>query len=109
MAIQSNNKSSKAKNEKAAPVAKAAAPVAKAPAPAPVAKAAAPVAKAAAPVAKPAAPVAKATSKPRAPYEPTQEEIQTRAFEIYVSEGCKERNDLEYWLRAENELRTQGH
>ncbi len=100
MAIQSNSKSNKAKNEKPAPAAKAPAPAAKA-APAPVAKAPAPVVKA-------PAPAPKATAKPRAPYEPTQEEIQTRAFEIYVSEGCKENNDLEYWLRAEQELRAQA-
>jgi hypothetical protein len=68
-----------------------------APAPAPVAK----------PAAKPPVKASAAASpaKARAPYEPTQEEIQTRAFEIYVSEGCKEGNDLEYWLRAEQELR----
>jgi hypothetical protein len=68
-----------------------------APAPAPVAK----------PAVKPPvkASVAPAPAKARAPYEPTQEEIQTRAFEIYLSEGCKEGNDLEYWLRAEQELR----
>jgi hypothetical protein len=70
-----------------------------APAPAPAAK---PIAKP--PVKASAAPLAKV----RAPYEPTQEEIQTRAFEIYVSEGCKEGNDLEYWVRAEQELRSPG-
>jgi Protein of unknown function (DUF2934) len=48
---------------------------------------------------------AKEPVKAKAPYEPTQEEIQTRAFQIYLSEGCKEGNDLEYWLRAEKELR----
>jgi hypothetical protein len=81
MATSSNSKSSKAKPAKAA-------------APAPVVKAAA----------KPVAP-----SKPRASaYEPTQEEIQTRAYEIYLSEGCKEGNDLEYWLRAEKELRARS-
>ena len=71
-----------------------------APAPAPAAK----------PIAKPAAKASAAPqpAKARAPYEPTQEEIQTRAFEIYVSEGCKEGNDLEYWLRAEEELRAPG-
>jgi hypothetical protein len=68
-----------------------------APAPAPAAKLAAkPPVKAS---------TAPSPAKARAPYEPTQEEIQTRAFEIYVSEGCKEGNDLEYWLRAEQELR----
>ena len=58
-----------------------------------------------------AAPVAaKPTPKPikaRAPHEPSPEEIQTRAFEIYVSEGCKEGSDLENWLRAEKELRSR--
>jgi hypothetical protein len=86
MATQSNSKSNKAKNDKPAPAAKAPAPAVKAPASSP-----------------------KAVTKTRAPYEPTQEEIQTRAFEIYVSEGCKEGNDLEYWLRAEKELRAPGH
>jgi hypothetical protein len=62
------------------------------PAPAPVAKAAAP--------AKP--------GKAKGAYEPTQEEISVRAFEIYVSEGCQEGTDLDNWLRAEKELRSQG-
>jgi hypothetical protein len=71
-----------------------------APAPAPAAK----------PATKPPvkASVAPQAAKPCPPYEPTQEEIQTRAFEIYVSEGCKEGNDLEYWVRAEQELRSAG-
>jgi hypothetical protein len=64
------------------------------PAPAPVVKAAAK------PVAKPA--------KAKGSYEPTQEEIGVRAFEIYVSEGCQDGKDLENWLRAEQELRSQG-
>jgi hypothetical protein len=75
------NKSSKAKAEKATP-----APVAKVPPK---------------PVAKPVSAVAK-------PYEPTQEEIQTRAFEIYVAEGCKPGHDLENWVRAEKELRAKA-
>ena len=63
-----------------------------------------------APAAKPAKALAAcgaAKALARSSYEPTQEEIQTRAFEIYVSEGCKEGNDLEYWLRAEQELRAR--
>jgi hypothetical protein len=93
MATSNNSKSGK--SSKAAPVAPAAKPITSkpvvkaSPAPPPPAKAS-------------GAPPA---GKARAPYEPTQEEIQTRAFEIYVSEGCKEGNDLEYWVRAENELR----
>jgi len=94
MATQSNPKSSKGKTDKPA---------------APAAKPAAPAAKPAAPAAKPAAPAAKAApAKARASYEPTCEEIQTRAFEIYVSEGCREGNDLDNWLRAEKELRARG-
>jgi hypothetical protein len=63
-----------------------------------------------------AAPAVKATAKPApavkarasASSGPTQEEIQTRAYELYLSEGCKDGNDLEYWLRAEQELRARG-
>jgi hypothetical protein len=81
MATQSNNKSKKPQT------------IAK-PAPAPAAK----------PVA--AAPAKAAPAKAAKAYEPTPDEIQVRAFEIYVSEGCREGNDLENWLRAERELRS---
>jgi hypothetical protein len=81
MATQSN-KSNKGKFEKAAPTPAAKAPPAK-------------------PATKPAPVVGKS-------YEPTPEEIQTRAFEIYVGEGCKGGSDLENWLRAEKELRARG-
>jgi hypothetical protein len=79
MAIQSN-RTSKPSTVKFPP-----APPAKAPAPAKPAKAAVPASS----------------------YQPTQEEIQTRAFEIYVAEGCREGSDLENWLRAERELRAR--
>jgi hypothetical protein len=46
--------------------------------------------------------------KPGKPYEPTKDEIQARAFEIYISEGCKPGSDLENWVRAEKELRARG-
>jgi hypothetical protein len=82
MATQFNNKASKSKSSKPAP----------APAPAPAVKV--------------AAPPAKAAVKPGKG--PTQDEIATRAFEIYVSEGCREGTDLDNWLRAERELRSQG-
>jgi hypothetical protein len=98
MATSNNSKSGK--SSKAAPVAPAAKPISK---PAVKASVAPPPVKAS--VAPPPAKAAPQPAKARAPYEPTQEEIQTRAFEIYVSEGCKEGNDLEYWVRAENELR----
>ena len=89
MATQSNFKNNKNKSAKPAPV--------PAPAPAPAAKVVA------APV-KAAVKPAKAGGR----FEPTQEEIGVRAFEIYVSEGCQEGNDLENWLRAERELRSLG-
>ena len=88
MATPSGPKTNKGKNDKAAPIA----------------------AKAPAPAAKPvvaAKPTSSAAPK-AARYEPTREEIQARAFEIYIAEGCREGNDLENWLRAEKELRTQG-
>jgi len=91
MAIQSNSKSSKPNSAKAAP-----APAVKA---APV-----PAVKAAVPAPKPAPKPVKAPTR----RVPSQEEIQTRAFEIFVSEGCQEGSDLENWLRAEKELRLQG-
>jgi hypothetical protein len=113
MAIQFNSKASKAKNDKSAAAPKAA-PPAKAAAPAaPPAKAAAPAAppaKAAAAPAKqvaPAAAPAKATAAPakvRSAYQPSPDEIRIRAFEIFVSEGCKAGSDLDNWLRAEKEL-----
>jgi hypothetical protein len=64
----------------------------------------------------PPAPPAKATAPakpakaavPAASYQPTQEEIQTRAFEIYLAEGCREGSDLDNWIRAEQELRARG-
>jgi hypothetical protein len=62
-------------------------------------------------MAKPApAPVVRASVKPAkagGSYEPSPDEIGVRAFEIYVSEGCQDGKDLEHWLRAEQELRSQ--
>jgi hypothetical protein len=49
-----------------------------------------------------------APAKAKGTYEPTQEEISIRAHQIYLSEGCQEGSDLENWLRAERELRSQG-
>jgi hypothetical protein len=93
----SNHNSKSNKNSKVAP------PVAAKPAP--VAAKPTPVAAKPAPVA--AKPAPKPLTKAQVPYEPTQEEVQTRAFEIFVSEGCKEGSDLENWLRAEKELRSR--
>ena len=35
---------------------------------------------------------------------PTREEIQLRAYQIYVERGGAQGNDLEDWLQAESEL-----
>ena len=42
-------------------------------------------------------------------YEPTFEQIQTRAYEIYVQRGRQDGLDLEDWFQAEKELKTRGH
>jgi hypothetical protein len=68
----------------------------------------APPAKAAAKAPAPPAPAPAKAAKTAPVRQPTQEEISTRAFEIYVSEGCKEGSDLENWLRAEKELSQRG-
>jgi hypothetical protein len=78
------------------------------PEPVPVAKPAVVAAKPAVVAAKPVVVAAKPAAKASASYQPTQEEIGVRAFEIYVSEGCQEGSDLDNWLRAEKELRSQN-
>jgi hypothetical protein len=35
---------------------------------------------------------------------PSNEEIQVRAYELYLQCGCDGGHDLEHWLEAENEL-----
>lgn len=35
---------------------------------------------------------------------PTHDEIQLRAFNIYVQNGCQEGKSEQYWLEAEREL-----
>ena len=59
--------------------------------------------KAAAPA--PAKAAAPAPAKTKAPYQPTQDEIATRAYEIYQREGG---NEQENWFRAERELIARG-
>jgi hypothetical protein len=58
-----------------------------------------------APTPAPAKPAAPAPAKAKAPYQPTQEEIAARAYEIYEREGG---NDHDNWLRAERELIARG-
>jgi hypothetical protein len=83
--------SNKAKNEKPSP---AASPVARTEMPAP----------------KPAAAVLKSTApvKAKAITMPSDDDIRIRAYEIFVSEGCQEGQDLQNWLRAERELRQDA-
>lgn len=59
--------------------------------------------KAAAPA--PAKTAAPAPAKAKAPYQPTQEEIAARAYEIYQREGGTEQDN---WFRAERELLANG-
>ncbi len=35
---------------------------------------------------------------------PTQDEIENRAYEIFVEQGCCHGNDLGHWYQAESEL-----
>lgn len=47
---------------------------------------------------------------PSAQSEPNlAEEIQRRAYELYVQRGQHDGYALDDWLKAENELRTRGH
>ena len=43
------------------------------------------------------------------PYEPTLEEIQARAYEVYIQRGRIDGFDLEDWLQAEKELKENGN
>ena len=40
---------------------------------------------------------------------PTREEIELRAYEIYLERGGKEGNAFDDWLAAEKELSESGH
>ena len=44
-------------------------------------------------------------------YQPTFEQIQVRAYEIYIQRGRTDGFDLDDWLQAENELKAscQNH
>jgi len=35
---------------------------------------------------------------------PTQEEIELRAYQIYIERGCADGHDVDDWLQAEREL-----
>jgi hypothetical protein len=45
---------------------------------------------------------------PHVVHEPTHEEIQRRAYQIYLERGESDGSDLENWLLAENELKSNG-
>jgi hypothetical protein len=38
---------------------------------------------------------------------PTREEIEKRAYELYLARGCESGRDVEDWLAAERELTIQ--
>lgn len=42
-------------------------------------------------------------------YEPTFEQIQMRAYEIYIQRGGQDGLDRDDWFQAEKELKTSGH
>ena len=48
------------------------------------------------------------TDQAESHYEPTVEQIQVRAYEIYIQRGRQDGLDLEDWFQAEKELKTSG-
>lgn len=42
------------------------------------------------------------------PKEPTREEIEVRAYELYAARGYEDGHDLEDWAEAERQLREDG-
>ncbi|HEV7511784.1 MAG TPA: DUF2934 domain-containing protein [Candidatus Acidoferrum sp.] len=50
----------------------------------------------------------KSTADPNTGKFPTSEEIQSRAYQIYMERGGADGNDLEDWLQAEQELRQSA-
>ena len=46
------------------------------------------------------------TDQPEPHYEPPFEQIQVRAYEIYIQRGRTDGLDLDDWLQAEEELKT---
>jgi len=48
-----------------------------------------------------------ARKRPTSSPEPTREEIERRAYEIYLERGGTEGCEMEDWLQAERELRQQ--
>ena len=50
------------------------------------------------------APAPKARKAAPAKSKPTQDQITTRAYEIYLERGCTAGDPMQDWLRAEREL-----
>ena len=48
------------------------------------------------------------TDRAQPHYEPTFEQIQMRAYEIYIKRGRQDGVDIEDWFQAEKELKTRG-
>jgi len=53
--------------------------------------------------------VGSSTESAGSPYEPTLEEIQARAYEVYIQRGRIDGFDLEDWFQAEKELKVNGN
>lgn len=47
------------------------------------------------------------SESPAAGEHPTREEIEERAYQIYIESGCAVGNEMENWLRAERELQEK--
>jgi hypothetical protein len=51
----------------------------------------------------------KSTADPNTGKFPTSDEIQSRAYQIYMERGGVDGSDLEDWLQAERELRQSAN
>ena len=53
--------------------------------------------------------VVSSTEPAGSPHEPSSEDIQARAYEVYIERGRIDGFDLEDWLQAEKELKENGN
>jgi hypothetical protein len=59
-------------------------------------------------ISKPKTKRTRASKPPALLSEPTHEQIERRAFELYLARGASDGNALGDWLRAEAELRSHA-
>jgi hypothetical protein len=52
-------------------------------------------------------PVTETEPKPATRYEPTEDEIRARAYQIYLDRGGRPGNEIDDWYQAECELRPR--